>query len=163
MDCDEFRAMSRILGARAVPDECSDDPRALPDVSSPGVAKATFVRLLRRTGWIAAAPAEEKPREEGGCTADAGVRPAGPARLDGSPDNELSLPALLAPSRDESSTDGVVIFFGRPRALRFLLRPLPPERLSPDIARVHCALLLPSLLLPPPLLDIAITALLPRS
>ena len=155
MDCDEFRAMSRILGARAVPDECSDDPRALPDVSPPGVAKATFVRLLRRTGWMAAAPAEEESPEDGGCTADAGVRPACPARLDVTPDSELSLPALPAPSRDESATDGVVFFFGRPAALRLLLRGLPPERLSPDIARVHCALLLPSLLLPPLLLDIA--------
>ena len=86
---------------------------------------------------------------------DAGVRPAGPARLDGSPDDELSLPALPAPSRDDCATDGVVFFFGRPAALRLLLRGLPPERLSPDIARVHCALLLPSLLLPPPLLDIS--------
>ena len=153
MDCDACSALSRILGARAVPDECSDDPRALPDVSPPGVAKATFVRLLRRTGLMAAAPAEEEPPEEGGCTADAGVRPACPARLDGSPDNELSLPALPAPLRDESATDGVLLFLGRPAVL-FLLRGLPPERLSPDIARVHCALLLPSLLLPPLLLDI---------
>ena len=58
MDSDAFRALSRILGARAVPDECSDDPRALPNVV-PGVAKAAFVRLLRRTVWRAAAPAEE--------------------------------------------------------------------------------------------------------
>ena len=89
---------------------------------------------------------------------DAGVRPVGPARLDGSPDNELSLPPLPVPSRDEFATDGVVLFLGRPPApavLRLLLLGLPLERLSPDIARVVCALWLPSLVLPPPLLDIA--------
>ena len=102
------------------------------------MAKATFVRLLRRTGWMAAAPAEEEPPEEGGCTADAGVRPACPARLDESPDNELSLPALPAPLQDESATDGVVFFFGQPPALRFLFRPLPPERLCPNITLFHC-------------------------
>ena len=81
----------------------------------------------------------------------------GPARLDGSPDNELSLPALPAPSRDEFATDGVVLFLGRPP---LLLLGLPLERLSPDIARVVCALWLPSLLLPPPLLDIDATTTL---
>ena len=75
----------------------------------------------------------------------------GPARLDVSPDSELSLAALPALSRDDCATDGVVIFFGRPAVLRFLFRPLPLEPMSPDIARVHCALLLPSPLLPPPL------------
>ena len=95
---------------------------------------------------MAAAPAEEEPPEEGGCTADAGVRPAGPARLDGSPDNKLSLPALPAPLQDKSATDGVVLFLGRPPARRFLLQPLPLEPLSPDIALSHCALVLPLLL-----------------
>ena len=71
----------------------------------------------------------------------------GPARLDVSPDSELSPAALPALSRDNCATDGVVFFFGRPAVLRFLFRPLPLEPLSPDIARVHCALLLPSPLL----------------
>ena len=46
---------------------------------------------------MAAAHAEEEPPEEGGYTADAGVRPVGSARLDVSPDSELSLPALPVP------------------------------------------------------------------
>ena len=69
---------------------------------------------------MAAAHAEEEPPEEGGCTADAGVRPVGLARLDVSPDSELSPAALPALLRDDCATDGVVFFFGQPAALRFL-------------------------------------------
>ena len=131
-----------MLRAFALPDDRSDDPRALPKLS-PGMAKSLFRRLLRRTGLLSAAPAEEEPPEEEVCTAGAGARPAGTSRLDGTPDDECRLPAPAA--------DGVVFFFGRPPARRFLLRPLPLEPLSPDIALFRCALVLPpSILLPPP-------------
>ena len=97
---------------------------------------------------MAAAPAEEEPPKDRGFTADAGVRPACPARLDVSPDNELSLPALPAPSRDESAEDGVAVVLGG-RPARCFLRGLP------RIVVFHYALVLPLLLLPPPpLLDI---------
>ena len=118
------------------------------------MANSSFLRLLRRTGLLAAAPAEEEPPEEEVCTVDIGVRPAGTTRLGGSPDDELPLLALLAPSRDESGADGVVLFVGRRPARRFLLQPLLPESSFPDIALFHCALVLPLLLLPPPLLSI---------
>ena len=152
MDLERSCAVSRMLRAFALPDDRSDDPRALPKLS-PGMAKSLFRRLLRRTGLPSAAPAEEEPPEEEVCTAGAGVRPAGTSRLDGTPDDELPLPALPAPTQDKSAADGVVLFVGRPPARRFLLQPLPLEPLSPDIALFHCALVLPpSLLLPPPLL-----------
>ena len=71
---------------------------------------------------MAAAPAEEEPPEEEVWTTDAGVRPGGTTQLDGSPDDELPLPALPAPSREESAAEGVAVF----------LRGLP--------ARYFCAL-----------------------
>ena len=143
-----------MLGARALPDDRLDDPRAFPKFS-PGMAKLLFRQLLRQTGLLSAVPAEEEPPSEEVCTPDAGLRLAGTLQLDSTPDDELPLPALPAPTRDESAADGVVLFVGRPPARRFLLQPLPLEPLSPDIALFHCALVLPpSLLLPPPLLSI---------
>ena len=146
MAIDVTRAPLRMLDARALPNDRSDDPRALPDVS-PGVAKASFRQVLRRTGLLAAAPAEEEPPEEEFCTADAGVRPEGPTRLDGSPDDELPLPALPAPSRDKSAAEGVAVVLGG-RPARCFLRGLPPEPVPRGIVLFHCARVLPSLLLP---------------
>ena len=102
-----------------------------------------------------AAPAKEESPEEEFCATDAGVRPAGPTRLDGSPDDELPLQALSPRSRDESGADGVAVFLGRPAA-RLFLRGLPPERLPPDITLFHCAVVLLLLLLPAVVAAIAV-------
>ena len=137
MDRDGFSALSRMLDVGAVPDDRSDDPRALPDVS-PDVEKASFRRLLCKTGLLAAAPAEEEPPEEEFCSADAGVRPAGATRLDGATDNELPREALPA-SRDDCAADAgavVLLCFGRPREF-FCQRPLPDiDPLCPGAAVV---------------------------
>ena len=137
-----------MLDVGAVPDDRSDDPRALPDVS-PDVEKASFRRLLCRTGLLAAAAAEEEPPEEEFCSADAGVRPAGATRLDGATDNELPREALPA-SRDDCAADAgavVPLCFGRPREF-FRRRPLPAiDPLCPGAAVVAAVALL---LLPAP-------------
>ena len=90
---------------------------------------------------MAAAPAEEEPPEEEVWTTDTGVRPGGTTRLDGSPDDELPLPALPAPSQDESAAEGVAVFL-RGRPARCFLRGLPPEPVPRGIVLFHCVIFL---------------------